>query len=374
MRKLFRVVAAVSAAVLVVAVAPRPAQAAVDIIHKITQEEDPFEARFPDVVKLADGRLMAVWHRSTEHAGVESTIQLSFWSDGNGWSAPANAFADPSVVDGWDTRDPKLGRMNDGSVVLTFFTAGKVYYSVWKPGWTRFTAPEQLTYPGAPTGIASHGAVLALADGGGQTDQVLIPFYQDGAAGGAFFMRATWRATVAPRLLVAGFHKIIANDNPVGRRYSEPSFVQIGDTVVTAVRSENLDTANPSYRHASPVIIARWNAYAATPSYTFQSFTGVLASSHHLLKTSSGKVLFTYGNRASDGVRPTVGMMIDNPAGTWSGTPVPLYDSGLYDQANPSTVEPADGWFWTLGYNAKTRAQSSNGGTLWVIRSQTEDY
>ena len=42
---------------------------------------------------------------------------------------------------GLDTRDPKLGKMNDGSVLLTFFVpGGRVFYSVWMPVWTRFTA------------------------------------------------------------------------------------------------------------------------------------------------------------------------------------------------------------------------------------------
>ena len=368
-RALRRAAVAALAVVVTLGLAARPAEATVDMIAPIAQEPGEYEARFPDILKLRDGRLMAVWHRATAHAGVVGTIQLSYGSaDGRTWTPAVPALANPDTMAGLDTRDPKLGMMNDGSVVLTFFVpGGKVYYSVWKPGWTRFTDPEQLLSPDLPAGIYSHGSALALADSGAQTSQVLIPVYTIGATGGAHVIRATWRPTVAPRLLVSGSHKIISNDNPPGRRYTEPSLVQFGNTVVAAIRSEQDGDG-------SPVIIARWDAYAATPAYTFQSFTGVLANSHHLLKTAAGKVLFTYGDKAQTN-RPTVGMMISSPTGTWvKGKVVPLYNSGSGDQGNPSSVETTPGTFLTLGYNAKTKAASPTGGTLWVIESHTADY
>ncbi|WP_307970413.1 hypothetical protein [Salinispora arenicola] len=73
--------------------------------------------------------------------------------------------------------------------------------------------------------------------------------------------------------------------------------MQIGSTVVAVVRAEQNGGG-------SPAIVARWNPYTAMPACTYQSFTGVLANSHHLLKTSDGQVLFTYGDRAQTN-RPT---------------------------------------------------------------------
>jgi hypothetical protein len=339
------------------------------MIDSIVQEPGEYEARFPDILKLDDGRLMAVWHRAAEHAGTVGTIQLSFGSaDGRTWTTPAPALANPGTMAGLDTRDPKLGKMSDGAVVLTFFVpGGRFYYSVWKPGWSRFTDPEQLIAPGSTAGMYGHGGALAVADDGSQVDQVLIPYYTGGTTGGAHFLRATWRATIAPRLLITGAHKIISNNNPPGRVYSEPSFVQSGRTVVAVVRSQQ-DGGG------SAAIIAKWDAYAAAPAYTFQSFAGVLANSHHLLKTASGQVLFTYGDKAQTN-RPTVGMLISNPTATWvKGTVVPIYNSGSGDQANPSSVEISPGTFLTLGYNAKTKAASPSGGTLWLIESHAADY
>jgi len=51
---------------------------------------------------------------------------------------------------------------------------------------------------------------------------VLIPVYTTGTTGGAHFIRATWRATLNPRLLVSSSHKMITNSNPPGRTYTQP--------------------------------------------------------------------------------------------------------------------------------------------------------
>lgn len=361
---------AVVCSVLVVGGVAQPAAASVSMVASVVQEPGDYEARFPDVVKLDDGRLMAVWHRATEHSGTVGTIQLSFGSsNGRTWSTPTPALANPDTMAGIDTRDPKLGKMNDGAVVLTFFVpGGKVYYSVWKPGWLRFTDPEQLSTSGITGGVYSHGGVLALADSGTQVNQVLIPVYTPGTTGGAYFLRATWRATLNPRLLVASSHEIVTNDDPLRpATYTEPSFVQFGNRIVAVVRAEQNGGG-------APALVVWWDPYASTPSFTYQSFTGVLANSHHLLKTASGQVLFTYGDKAQTN-RPTVGMLISNPTSTWTkSTVVPIYNSGAADQANPSSVEIASGTFLTLGYNAKPKTVSSYGGTLWVIESHAADY
>jgi hypothetical protein len=160
--------------------------------------------------------------------------------------------------------------------------------------------------------------------------------------------------TLNPRLLVTSSHKMITNSNPPGRTYTEPSFVQFGSTVVAVVRAEQ-DGGG------SPAIIVKWNPYTTTPAFTYQSFTGVLANSHHLLKTAGGKVLFTYGDKAQVN-RPTVGMLISNPTATWvKSKVVPIYNSGHPDQANPSSVEIATGTFLTLGYNARPKSVSATG-------------
>lgn len=369
-RRTFFAAVPLAAAAAATAALAGPAAAAGSMVARIVQEPGDFEARFPDIVTLDDGRLMAVWHRATSHTGSVGTIQVSYGSaDGTTWSTPHAALAHPDTMAGIDTRDPKLGKMKDGSVVLTFFVpGGKVYYSVWKPGWNYFTDPTQLTADGIGA-MYSHGPVLALDSTGSHVNEVLVPVYSfgDTSAFGAWFIRAGWNATTNKLVMSGPARKILSNANPLGRRYTEPNLVQFGSTVIAVIRSEQDG-------NGSPAIIAKFDAYAAAPTFTYQSFTGVLANSHHLLKTSDGRVLFTYGDKAQSG-RPTVGMLISNPTATWTkSTVVPIYDSGADDQGNPSSVQIAGGRFLTLGYNAKTKAASPTAGTLWVLRTSVSSY
>jgi hypothetical protein len=374
------------AAVLAFAHAPPPAHADVADIGTVVREPQPYEARFPDILQLADGRLMAVWHRATLHVGNDTddalgTIQMSTMTpnSGSGWSAPVPALARPGFLGQVDMRDPKLALMSDGQVILTFFTQGKVYYSYWRPTWTRFTDPRPLDVLGAAPTAASHGSVLPVTSGGVPTGEVLIPFYSGGPSGGAYYLRATYHPNSLERLKPFAVKRIIANDEPSGYRYTEPSFVQIGDTIVAAVRAEEtLVTPPPGQtgNHARALVVARWDAHddstAATLERVHLGGEPLLASSHHLLKTRQGKILLTYGNRYVYTRRPTYGMLIEDPLAPWTGTPRLLYDSGAYDQANPSSVEPAEGWFWTLGFDAHPNSRTV--GRLLMIRSRPSDY
>ncbi|GAA3291499.1 hypothetical protein GCM10020218_064370 [Dactylosporangium vinaceum] len=388
-----RRMAAILAVVVAVVALGAPPAMAVSQFQKLYQEPDAYEARFPDILKLDDGRLMAVWHRATEHVSPTSfgTVQVSFGTrSGATWSwVTHQALAHPATMADRDMRDPKIGKMHDGSVVLTFFVPGDgVYYSVWKPGWNNFTDPVKLVVPGiGGSALAEHGSVLALDDRGGRADQVLIPVYNDT---GAWFVRATWQPVSTVRLLVADAFQLGAN-TPVGNgfteNYTEPSFVQVQGTVVAVVRhAQNMGTTS----NQAPALVLRWDPYTFTGAagdYTTQ-FVNVLASSHNLLKTHDDKVLFTFGDKAV-ALRPTYGILVDQPLQTWpAGPKVLIYNSGIAngDQANPSSVEVGSGTaadpfaFFTLAYNAKAKSttegnnQSPNGGSLWIMRSVASEY
>ncbi|MDG4825644.1 exo-alpha-sialidase [Asanoa sp. WMMD1127] len=382
-RRLWAALVAVVVAAMAVGVNPAPA-AAVTQLMKLYQEPGDYEARFPDILKLADGRLMAVWHKAKSHQGDPGTVQLSYGTaNGTSWSAPVPALAHPSLMAGKDMRDPKLGKMNDGAVVMTFFVPGDgVYSSVWKPGWTRFDDPEKLVVAGIPGSVpAQHASVLALPDQGGSVNQVLIAVYNNT---GAWFVRATWRPVTAPRLLAADAFQLAANApaaNGFTHTYTEPSFVQIDGTVVAVVRHE---LNNGSVSNGAPAKVLKWNPYtfAGPQSYYDVQDLPVQASSHHLLVTQDKKVLFTFGDKAVS-LRPTQGILIDSPLAPWPTTglrKVLIYNSGSGDQANPSSVEVSSGRFLTLAYNAKPKSTvegggaSPNGGSLWIMQSYASEY
>jgi len=79
---------------------------------------------FPDVCRLADGRLFCVYYASYRHVGVPNTewplggkISGSWSSDeGKTWSPPETIFDGPL-----DDRDPSITQLRDGRLVATFF-------------------------------------------------------------------------------------------------------------------------------------------------------------------------------------------------------------------------------------------------------------
>jgi hypothetical protein len=262
-----------------------------------------------------------------------------------------------------------------------------VYYSYWQAPWTRFTDPVALSLPGMPASIATHGSVLPLTNTATSVDEVLIPFYADGSAGGAYYLRAKYQPGTGTLLSPQSFRRIIANDDSPATenlRYTEPSFVQVGDTVVAGIRAEAIlasPPANQTGRHARAFVVARWNAYSDTAAidrhFPQINGSGFLASSHHLLKVGNPAdpdIFLTYGNRYDYSHRPTRGVLFTDPlAPAWSATVTKqLYDSGHYDQANPSSIERETDWYWTLGFNVN--ASSANYAKLQIVRSQRADF
>jgi hypothetical protein len=388
-RLLYRGAAAALTAVLAVTLAPQPAQAAIGIIGTITTEEDGYEPRFPSLVEVQDAndRIMAVWHRALEHESV-GRIELSFFDPTTGkWDGPVPALDKQTPWQGIDTRDPNLTLMRDGKVIMTFFAQGKVYYSYWQAPWTRFTDPVELRVAGMPASVATHGSVLPLTTTATSVDEVLIPFYADGSNGGSYYMRAKYQPGSGQLLAPQSFRRIIANDDSPATenlRYTEPSLVQVGDTVVAGIRAEAIladPPAGQSGRHARAFVLARWNAYSDTAAFNVHrpqiNGAGFYASSHHLLTVgdpADPDVFLTYGNRYDYSHRPTRGVLFDDPlAATWSATVTKqLYDSGHYDQANPSSIEREPGWYWTLGFNVRT--SSPDYAKLQIVRSQRADF
>jgi hypothetical protein len=366
-----------------VAAHPPPAPA-VTRIGKVVQEPSPFEARFPDLVKLDDGRIMAVWYRAAEHEGTIGKVQVAFDNRDNGrtWPERHDALADMAPMSGRDMRDPKLGKMHDGSVLLTWFVPGDgVYHSVWRPGWSYFAPPHKLSVPGISGTLAEHGGILALAGG----NQVLIPVYT--GAGNAYVAKATYQGTASHTLPVSTFYPLeTASQAADGRdeKWFEPSLAQFGGSVVAVVRHERWSRTNSGDRLGAPARVITWAADATTPTFTRADWN-VQANSHHLLRTADGRLLFTFGDRAVT-YRPTYGTLISNPTQLPWRQPsagqkvVPIYNSGFGDQANPSSVETAPGVFITAAYNAKKYASSEgngtspSGGSLWLLESLDDDY
>jgi Neuraminidase (sialidase) len=298
----------------------------------VARAEPGLLAHFPDIVRLADGRLLAVYREGAGHVTPDGRICAVASADGGQtWEQPRVA------VDGtFDDRDPKLARLADGTVLLSYFVidwSTKPQFTTHGPYVRRSTdGGRTWSEPAvAGAGMASHGAAAEMSGG-----DVLLPLYGK-RPGDDWETAAVVRSTDGGRtwqdeVLIA------AAD---GVNFQEPTLTVLDGQVVALIRT----TAGHAYLSRSTDGGHTWS----TPRPT-----DMPASSHHALALSTGEVLVTYGDLSSrfSPHRDTVGRLVRRPAETWDGYgDVPIYDSGHRDQANPSSVEVAPGHFLTLGFD-----------------------
>jgi len=91
-----------------------------------------------------------------------------------------------------------------------------------------------------------------------------------------------------------------------------------------------------------------------------RKLTGFQEVNGHLLKLRDGRVLFCYGDRASDaGKRGIVARISADGGGTW-GEPVRLVDWNGVDGGYPSSVQRADGEIVTAYYCSALPGELAN--------------
>jgi hypothetical protein len=332
-------------------------------------------AHFPDLIALGPGRLLATYREGEGHLSRDGRIMIVASQDGGQtWSPPRIAVDGP-----FDDRDPKLTRLADGTVLLSYFvidwttrprhTVVGTYVrrsadddASWSEpvrvgsrleggeptgepttepaaeptsGPTTEPAGELACEPvGEPGWAATHGSIVELPDG-----DLLAPLY--GAT-----MSGAWQRATAVRSRDGGRTWPAETEVTLGAvdgiHFQEPSLLVLPDgEVVALIRT----TAGYAYLSRSFDGGRRWTAAAPTD---------LPASSHHLLPVTGGGVLVTYGDVSGRFAprRHTVGRVVGRPHGDWDGWPdVPLYDSGHDDQANPSSAEVAPGRYLTLSFD-----------------------
>ena len=308
-------------------------------------------AHFPDVVRLGDGRLLAAYREGADHVRSDGRICVVESADGgHTWGSPRVAVDGP-----FDDRDPKLARLADGTVLLSFFvidwstqprhTTWGAYVCRSTDGGHTWSDPAAVGTSAAvaadPEGrdlhvwSASHGAAAELPGG-----DLLMPLY--GKPPGHAWQRATVvRSTDGGRTWPAAGEVLVAATD--GVHFQEPTLTVLDGQVVALIRT----TAEHAYLSRSTDGGRSWS----TPQPT-----DMPASSHHALPLSTGEVLVTYGDLSPrfSPHRDTVGRLVQRPLDTWDGyADVQVYDSGHPDQANPSSVEVLPGRFLTLGFDVR---------------------
>jgi BNR repeat protein len=357
-------------ALLLVIAAATPARASVsDPTHAdvvVASAPPGGGARFPDIVKLANGRLLAVYRDGAAHTGMDGRILLVESRDsGRTWSTPRVAVDSP-----YDDRDPKIMQTRSGTVLLSFFetdwsgtpaTIRGTFVVRSRNSGATWSAPTQIgTHMTGPSDQQSGGYWLGFAASHGEITQLhngdlLAPLY--GTLPDDPWQRATVvRSSDDGRTWNASSEATIAAQD--GMHFQEP--------VITVLRSGEivaLIRTTVTYAYLS-------RSFDNGHTWTTPVRTDMAASSHHLLRLHNGDVLITYGDTSGQFSprRVTVGRLIRHPERSWDGIrDVFLYDSGTDDQANPSSAEIAPGRFLTLSYDTAH-------GTIVGVFSRLSDY
>jgi sialidase-1 len=318
---------------------------------------------FPVAIRLNNGDVLAVIRGGAPHIGVKGRLDLVRSSDGGKtWSKPWTA-----IDESQDDRNPALGQLKDGTVVLAYaiasgydetgehFKGGRadrvfdgVYLIFSKDNgrtWSKPVRDETIKkFYSSGGAVSPYGKIVQLHDGT-VLMAVYFDFYGDrGHESWLFRSRDNGRTWGEPAL--------------IGKRYNETGIVALRDgRVLAALRSE---------KGAHLAIVE-----SKDNGKTWSEPSQVTKDSEHpgdLIQLRDGRVLLTYGERNA----PRGARAILSPDGKqWDNSkPVILSDSApVTDCGYPSSVEIGDGRILTLYYQVddlkNALATSSSRAVVW---------
>jgi Neuraminidase (sialidase) len=306
---------------------------------------------FPNAIRLASGRILAVYREGAGHVrSVGRILAVASDDDGATWSDPW------VVVDTLlDDRDPMLTQLRDGDVLLMYFRIDWSRTPWDVPGVQVVRSTDDGATFGEPVEvrsrmqkrtanrwhryrsghIASHGRILELPDG-----DLLAPVYgifAEDAEHSASVVRSTDGGLTWPK------RGEVILGRKAGTYYLEPVLTSLPcGQVVALLRTEEaaeLTRSDDGGRTWSePEVLKLWAQSADTANL------------------SDGSVLLAYGDasRTTYTGRPTLATVIPDPSGPWdTGGQHLVYDAGrdTFDQANPAVVELSRGLVLVLTYD-----------------------
>ncbi len=320
---------------------------------------------FPVAIPLKNGEVLAVLRGGAPHVGVKGRLDLVRSKDrGKTWSAPWTA-----VDEQFDDRNPALGQLKDGTIVLAYVIAsgydesglrfvGKredrvfdgVYLTFSKDNGKTWSKPVRdkaiRDFYAGKGAVSPYGKIVQLADG-----TVLMAVYFeffDGRSHQSYVFRSTDGG------------KTFGSPVLMGEHYNETGIQVLRDgRVLAALRSEK----------GGHLAISESGDGGRTWSKPVQ----ITDNSEHpgdLIQLRDGRVLLVYGERnAPRGVHAMISA--DGRAWDKSKRIVLADDAPNGDCGYPSSVEVSRGKVVTLYYQVddlkNVPASSSSRAVVWTV-------
>lgn len=396
--------------VLMICAVPFGAMAVSDGVPDVSiAEEKGFDFLFPDIVKKSDGSLVVVSYKNrsdSSHAPYQfgdslgTIVQLEGSADGMKWDKP-RTLVSPEKLAQWglgvwyseatdefyydaetakengavlsvEARDPNLARLNDGTLLFTFFTRlpgdslsgghrywnegtawytwGRTYIMYSKDEGASWSEPTEIPCAHLDRNCAKRGNIAVYSD-----DSILIPLYGMSSAVTDSFNRSKWcTANVRARLNSSGeweFTDEYISNGPAdslsvfGYGTTEASLGTTADDVTYAmIRYYRYNQGDPG----GDVFVSADKGI----SWTKIGSTNPNAMQAGFYRMDDGRFFVTWSQTPSP--RKIYGRVFDTEKG-WGFTPAKLIYSNTTsaDIGDPSGIQLDNGKLFTIFYDTE---------------------
>jgi Neuraminidase (sialidase) len=319
---------------------------------------------FPVAIPLKNGDVLAVIRGGAAHIGVKGRLDLVRSTDqGKTWSAPWTA------VDGaFDDRNPAMGQLADGTIVLAYAIA-----SGYDASGLRFPARDHRVFD---------GVYLVFSKNNGKTwskpvrDPAIHRFYAGKGLVSPYGKIVQLKDGTVLMAVYFEFFDERKNQSYVfrsqdgGRTWSEPALLgeHMNETGLAVLRDGRVLAALRSEKGGNLSI-----AETSDQGRTWSKPVQITADSEHpadLIQLQDGRVLMVFGERnAPRGVRAMIspdGRIWDQEKTLTLADDAPNGDCGY-----PSSVEVAKGKVVTMYYQVddlkNAPASSSSRAVVWIV-------
>lgn len=315
---------------------------------------------FPVMIRLKSGELLSVVRGGGAHVDVRGRLDLIMSKDeGKTWSAPWTA-----IDEEFDDRNPALGQLEDGTVLLAYAVAknydetgrkfagprsARVFDGVYLMRskdkgrtWSKPERSETINQFYVGKGLVSPYGKLAIAKDGTLLMAVYFEFFDD-----------------------RSFQSYVFRSKDKGRTWGEPALMGAGfnETGITVMSDGTVLAALRSGK-GQFLSIARSSDHGRTWSEPAK-VTNDLQHPGDLISLKDGRVLLTFGER---NVPRGVKAILSSDGGKTWGEPIVLAsDSPNIDTGYPSSVQLRDGRIATMYYAVGDQEKAPETASAKVI-------